>query len=263
MPVHKMGEYMKTLMRFVSSALLLATLVHSSFAGVVKVFADVSLSVPFNALAAAFQKVNPDQTVEFNFAASSVLIAQISKGVPADVFASADTENIDKAKSQKLLGKSEVFSLNSVVVVTPSLPTAVKSLDDLAKPGVKIVVASPETPCGRCAAASFSNLDQIFGAGYSAKVAANVVSKEANVKSVLAKVESGEADAGAVFLTDAFSERGKVLPLAIPAKQNESAEYIIAQASSAKNRDGASKFTSFVLSKDGKAILAKFGFKSK
>ena len=152
------------------------------------VFAAASLTEVFQAMA-------PKMT--YNFAGSDQLAFQIQQGAPADVFASANIRYPDQLFTQGLVTKPAIFTYNNVVVITPkSNPAGITSIQDITKPGVKLVMADPAVPVGSYARTVFRNL------GISTAALANVVSNENDVKAVVAKVALGEADAGIVYQTD-------------------------------------------------------------
>src|SRR5262245_42821446 len=139
-----------------------------------------------------------DATQKYQFGASNTLAAQITQGAPADVFASANMTLPNQLFSRGLCSKPVVFTRNRLVVVVPkSNPAKIHSVYDLSKPGVKLVIAGPGVPVG-----SYT-LQVLSGMNLSSAVLKNVVSRESDVREVLAKVALGEADAGFVYSTDA------------------------------------------------------------
>ncbi|MBK9611740.1 molybdate ABC transporter substrate-binding protein [Candidatus Amarobacter glycogenicus] len=119
--------------------------------GEITVFAASSLSEAFKEVGAAFEKANPGTRVTFNFAASSALAVQINEGAPADVFASADTAQMKNVNDQGNAEGSAVFATNTPVVVVPKDGKAVATFADIAKPGIKLVLAGKDVPIGRYA----------------------------------------------------------------------------------------------------------------
>lgn len=212
------------------------------------VFAAASLTEAFKAIAASL----PSEKITFNFAGSSTLVTQIEQGAPADVFASADATNMDKLSGDALTaGSPKVFAHNKLeIVVAPGNPKGIRSLADLAKPGVIYISAGATVPAGKYA------LQALRKAG----VSVNPRSLETDVKSVVSKVELGEADAGIVYTTDVQAAGSKVQGVAIPDPDNVVATYPLVQVKGAKNPDGASAFIAYVLSSEGQATLAKYGF---
>ena len=232
----------------------------------VTIFAAASLTDAFNEIGAAYAKRNPGFQPRFSFAASSLLRAQIERGAPADVFASADWEQMRPLSDSKRVVSPKVFAKNRLVIAVPSgNPKKLRDVRDLAKPGLCLVMTDEKVPIGRY---TLQMLDKVVAgkqvpADYRQRVDANVVSREPNVRTLLTKVELGEADAAVVYETDALSGKraGKVATVAIPPKFNLIAEYPIAVLTDAKERAGAEQFAAFVLSKEGRAILKRNGFR--
>ena len=218
-----------------------------------RVFAAASLTESFTALGKEFHKDHPQTKVVFEFGPSSGLAEQIGQGAPADVFASASPTNMDTVVQAGNASDPKDFVTNSAeIAVPPSNPASITQLSDLAKPGVKLVVCQAQVPCGKVAAAVFAK------AGLKVKP----VSEEVDVKSTLAKVTLGEADAGMVYVTDVLAAGDKVKGIEIPAAQNASTTYPIATLSKSKHEKQAKEFVDLVLSADGAAVLTKAGFKT-
>ncbi|MFI5273681.1 MAG: molybdate ABC transporter substrate-binding protein [Ktedonobacterales bacterium] len=229
------------------------------------VFAAASLQAAFTQIGQQFHHAHPNVTVTFSFGGSNTLAQQIAQGAPADVFASADSAQMDVlVKASKLdIATVTTFAHNRLVVVYPaSNPAGVHTLQDLARPGLKIVLAAKAVPAGHYALTFLTkaSADPAFGASYQAHVLKNVVSYEVDVKSVLAKVRLGEADAGIVYVTDAASATGSVGSLAIPDALNSLALYPIAAVAASPQAVTAREFVAYVASADGQAALAQFGF---
>lgn len=226
------------------------------------VFAAASLTDAFTEMGGNFQAANPGVTVTFNFAGSQALRTQIEEGAPADVFASASGKEMDAAVEGKFIadGVKQVFLTNKLVVILPAdNPAGLEKLEDLAKPGVKIVLAAEEVPVGNYARQSFDLMKGSFGSDFKDKVLANVVSNEDNVKQVVAKIQLGEADAGIVYTSDAVAAP-ELKTVEVPAELNVIAKYPIAPLLKSENADLAQSFIDYVLSDEGQAILAKWGF---
>ena len=233
--------------------------------GTVTVFAAASLTDAFQALGALLEQANPGSTVTFNFGGSPTLRTQLAQGAHADVFASADEPNMQGAQKDGSIGATpSIFAQNKLTVIVPAAnPAGITTLQDLAKPGVKLDLADPNVPVGNYARQAFAKMgqDPSFGSGFVAAVAKNVVSNETDVKQVVAKVQLGEADAGVVYQTDVTAAvRSAVKLIAIPDQFNVIAQYPIAVVKGAPNADGAQAFISFVRSPAGQAVLAKYGF---
>ncbi len=235
-------------------------------AGEVVVFAAASLSDAFTEIGQEFQGAHPGVTVTFNFAASQQLAQQLGEGAPADVFASANPQQILAAieTGRVVAGSERVFVRNRLIVVLPAdNPGDIVRLQDLARPGLRLVLTAAEAPAGQYTLEFLdrASADPAFGASFRDEVLANVVSYEENVRAVVAKVLLGEADAGIVYSTDAASEDAAQLGrLDIPDGLNVIAEYPIAPVADSTNPGLAAAFVDFVLSPQGQAILADHGF---
>lgn len=226
------------------------------------VFAAASLTDAFTEIGENFQTANPGVTVTFNFAGSQALRTQIEEGAPADIFASASGKEMDAAIEGKFIadGVKQVFLTNKLIVILPAdNPAGLEKLEDLTKSGVKIVLAAEEVPVGNYARQALDLMNGSFGADFKDKVLANVVSNEDNVKQVVSKVQLGEADAGIVYTSDAVAAP-ELKSIEIPAELNVIAKYPIAPLVKSENADLAQAFIDYVLSDEGQAILAKWGF---
>jgi molybdate transport system substrate-binding protein len=232
--------------------------------GSLTVFAAASLTDAFGEMGEAFEAANPGVSVAFNFAGSAALRAQIEEGAPADVFASANTSHMDQLHDAGLAGAPAVFAHNSLVVIAPNdNPGGIETLADLAKPGLKLVLAADAVPAGGYARDMLAKADgdPAFGAGFSEAVLANLVSNESNVKQVVTKVALGEADAGIVYGSDVTAAVAPDLQtIEVPAAVNVVADYPIAVLSESDHPEAAREFVDFVLSVEGQTILAKWGF---
>ena len=243
-------------MRFIFFILLLF-LAGITYAQELVVFAASSLTEAFEEVAAAFEAEHEVEVI-LNFAGSSTLSTQILQGAPADVFASADEAQMEEVAEAGLLrGGSQTFTQNRLVVITPE-NSPVETLQDLAEPGTLLVLAGPNVPAGRYALEILENLNEVYGADFSERVLANLVSEETNVRQVAAKVGLGEADAALVYATDAAVLRG-VEVLEIPAAYNVTARYPIAVLEDSRQPELASAFVEFVQT-SGQEILSERGF---
>ncbi len=231
------------------------------------VFAAASLTDAFNEIGEQFKRQHTGVTLEFNFAGSQQLRTQLEQGAVADVFASANTKEMNNAIQAELVvsGTQQTFVRNRLAVIIPKdNPGGIKELKDLAKPGLKIVLADASVPVGGYALTSLDQMNAAFGATFSQTVLSNVVSYEDNVKQVVAKIQLGEGDAGIVYTSDVTPPAAaKLIKLAIPDQYNVLAAYPIAVLKSAPQADLAAKFVDYVLSADGQAILKKWGFTPK
>ena len=226
------------------------------------VFAAASLTDAFTEIGANFDAAHPGVTTTFNFAGSPALRTQIEEGAPADVFASASGKEMDAAVEGKFVadGVKQVFLTNRLVVILPAdNPAGLEKLEDLANPGVKIVLAAEEVPVGNYARQSLELMNGLFGADFKDKVLANVVSNEDNVKQVVSKVQLGEVDAGIAYVSDIVASPD-LKTIEIPTELNVIAKYPIAPLAASPNAEIAQAFIDYVLSADGQAILQKWGF---
>jgi molybdate transport system substrate-binding protein len=235
--------------------------------GSVIVFAAASLTDAFNEIAAEFKKANPGVELTFNFAGSSALRTQLEQGARADIFASADTVQMNSAKQSGVIaGSDKIFVRNSLTIITPANnPGGVNAVADLKKSGLKLVLAAPEVPVGNYTRQMLTkaSADPAYSASFSDDVLRNLASNEANVKQVVTKVELGEADVGIVYGSDVTpSVAPKLKTVAIPASINIIAEYPIALTKDASNPRAAQAFIDFVSSSTGQNILKKWGFQT-
>lgn len=228
------------------------------------VFAAASLTGSFTEIGKAFEAAHAGVTVKFNFAGSQVLSTQITQGAAADVFASANHTEMDKLVSANLVpqGAAMDFVTNLLEVILPANnPANLQTLQDLAKPGIKLVLEDKSVPAGNYSLQILDNMskDATYGSDFKTKVLANVVSYETDVKQVVAKVQLGEADAGIVYVTDAIAAP-TLKTINIPANYNVIAKYPIAALSNAPQPDLAAEFVAYILSADGQATMKKWGF---
>ena len=226
----------------------------------VVVFAAASLREAFAEMGKRFEAAHPGTKVVFNLAGSQELRTQIENGAPADVFASADQKHMQALVAAKLAAAPKVFVRNEPVLVVPKgNPARLGGLQDLPK-AQRIVVGVPEVPIGAYTLRILDAASRQYGADFRAKVEARVVSRELNVRQILAKVSLGEADAAIVYRTDASTAKQKVEVIAIPSDLNVVAEYPIAVLTRARQPALADEFVRLVLSPAGREVLASFGF---
>lgn len=231
------------------------------------VFAAASLTDAFNEIGQNFSTEYPGVTFTFNFAGSQQLAQQLGQGAPADIFASANKKQMEVAimeAGRVISGTERTFARNRLVVIYPAdNPAGLTQLQNLAQPGLKIVLAAQEVPVGQYSL-DFLNkavTDTAFSPTYMDDVLKNVVSYEENVRSVLAKVALGEADAGIVYTSDITGpEVDKVGRLDIPDHVNVIASYPIAPISDSAYPTQAQAFVEYVLSPAGQEVLARYGF---
>ncbi len=228
------------------------------------IFAAASLTDVFTAVGQRFEQEHPGVTLQFNFAGSQALATQMEQGAAADVFASADQRWMQYAEQRHLLGGPvRVFARNRLVVITPKAnPGSIDTLQDLARSGLKLVLAAAHVPVGGYSREALRRLGVVsgFGADFAGRVLANLVSEEENVKGVVAKVQLGEADAGIVYATDVTPAiRSRLRVLEIPHASNPIAEYPVAPTATGK-RELAAAFIAMLLSPTGQELLAARGF---
>lgn len=229
---------------------------------VVTIFAAASLTDAFGALGADFEAAHPNVNLRFNFGGSQNLRTQLEHGASADIFASANPREMTAVVEAGLAAADGVrsFLTNQLVVVLPAAnPAQVHTLSDLARPGLKMILAAPEVPVGAYAYQALDNLTQLYGPTFKTDVLANIVSLEDNVKQVVAKVQLGEADAGIVYRSDAVAAPD-LKTLDIPPAANVIAEYPIVVLKAAAEPALAQAWVDYVLSPAGQATLARWGF---
>lgn len=233
--------------------------------GTLSVFAAASLTDAFEELATAFEAANPGVAVLYNFAGSQQLAAQINEGAPADVFASANRAQMQAAiDGGRIAGGSEqTFVRNRLVVITPAdNPAGISALQDLANPGLRLILADAAVPVGQYSLDFLAKASALpaYTESYSPTVLANVVSFEDNVRSVLTKVALGEGDAGIVYATDAALDADSISQIAIPDELNTIASYPVAPLSDSPNAALAEAFIAYLLTPEGQAVLTRYGF---
>lgn len=218
----------------------------NGLSGTLDVYAAASLAGAFDEIAAAFTAENPGVVVSPVYDGSSTLVTQILEGAPADVFASADESNMQKAADAVV--DPRLFATNTLVIAVPAAnPAGIETLADL--PGATVVLCASEVPCGAASA------DLLANAGVTVAAA----SLEQNVTAVLTKVATGEADAGLVYATDVVGADTvrSIVPEGAAEVVNR---YPLAALTDAADPALAEAFVAFVLSDTGQAILERFGF---
>lgn len=219
--------------------------------GELSIYAAASLGTAFDELAVQFEERHPALDVKpITYDGSSTLATQLIEGAPADVFASADEKNMQKVVDAGLAAAPEQFAANTLVIAVPAGdPGGVSGIEDLAAPGLTVVLCAPEVPCG----AASQTLLEANG------VAVTPASLEQNVTAVLTKVAAGEADAGLVYATDVRG-RDDVESVDAAGAEDVVNHYPIAALDGAANRAAADAFVAFVLSDEGRAVLEALGF---
>ena len=238
-------------MRTVSTAVIIVVALASG--GVASGSSKATVSVYAAAsLTEAFPKIAPG--AKFSFAGSNTLAAQIRQGAPTDVFASANMTLPEQLYRDKLCSKPVVFTRNRLTVIVPkSNPANVHSVYDLRKHGIRLVIAGPTVPVGSYTLRVLRNMNLT-------SVLANVVSRETDVREVLAKIALGEGDAGFVYSTDAKTVPGKIRTLKIPAWAQPKVQYGICVVSASSNEAAARAFVKRVIGSASQKILTRYGF---
>ncbi|MBJ8341181.1 molybdate ABC transporter substrate-binding protein [Antrihabitans sp. YC3-6] len=225
-----------------------------STSGEITVFAAASLKQTFTELGDLLKAENPGASVTFSFAGSSDLVAQLTQGAPADVFASADTANMTKLTDAGLAAEAPVdFATNTLTIVTaPGNPKGITSFADLAEAGTQLVVCAPQVPCG----AATKKVE------VATETDLSPVSEESSVTDVLNKVTSGQADAGVVYVTDAAVAGDKVTAVSFPEAAKAVNTYPIVRLRGSKNAALATTFVGLVSGPKGRDVLLKAGFQA-
>jgi molybdate transport system substrate-binding protein len=214
-------------------------------------------SSPIVLAAASLTKVFPmiDPNAKFTFGGSGALATDIEQGAPADVYAAASPKYPAILYKKALVEKPVAFATNTLVMIVPNgNPAGITSVNDITKPGVKIVICNATVPCGDYARTAFMNL------GITTAAMKNVVSEATDVTQVVADVSSGAADVGFVYITDARAATGKVKAIRLPAKAKPGTIDVIAAVTKAPNPAAAKAFVESVLSEKGQATLQAAGF---
>ena len=220
--------------------------------GEVLVSAAASLTDAFTDIEAAFEAEHPEVDVILNLGGSSSLREQILEGAPVDVFASANASNMGRiAEAGLISGPPQVFASNLLRIAVPvGNPAGITGLEDFGRTELLIGLCAAAVPCGAFARQALDN----------AGVIAAIDTNEPDVRALLPNVEAGELDAGITYVTDVASTDGAVEGVDIPADVNVAAEYPIATLAAAPNAGGGAAFVAFVLSEEGRTILASHGF---
>jgi molybdate transport system substrate-binding protein len=230
------------------------------------IFAAASLSEAFTEIAKEFEASNPGTEVAINFAGSQQLAQQISHGASTDIFGSADSQQMENViiSGQVEAGTDQPFIHNQLAVVLPGdNPADILKFNDLAMPGVKLIMADAAVPVGRYSQEmlDLAGKQPGYGPQFKANVLENVVSYEENVRAVLTKIILGEADAGIVYLSDFIGAReDNIKMVSIPEEVNVTASYYIARLKDSPNKDRGMDFLELVLSPRGQDILKHHGF---
>jgi molybdate transport system substrate-binding protein len=227
------------------------------------IYGSASLKDALEAAETAYETATPGTTVTLSTDSSSALESQIEQGAPADVFLSADTTNPKKLVDKGLAeGAAVTFARNELTIIVPTAnPAGITTPADLAKAGVKVIAAGDEVPITKYATQLVDNLAKEAGypADFAARYAANIASKEDNVKAVVAKIELGEGDAGIVYVTDAKAS-AEVTTVDVPPAANVPATYAGVVVKASRNAAAAKAFLAWFAGPGGQAILSTFGF---
>lgn len=220
--------------------------------GEIVVSAAASLTDAFTEIEVSFEEAHPEADVVLNFAGSPTLREQILEGAPVDVFASADTRNMDEVVAANVIyAEPSIFAINRMQIAVPSgNPGGVTGLQDFAEDSLIIGLCSAEVPCGAFAR-------QVFDA---AGVDVELDTNESDVRALITKIEAGEIDAGITYVTDVIAAGAAVDGIDIPEAENITAEFPIVILAEAPNLEGATRFTQFILSLEGQEILGQHGF---
>jgi molybdate transport system substrate-binding protein len=207
--------------------------------------------------AASLTKVFPqiDPNARYTFGGSGALETQIEQGAPADVFAAASPKQPAQLFAKGLVDKPVEFATNTLVLIVPgSNPAHIRSVADITRPGVKLVICNATVPCGDYARTVFKNL------GITGQAMRNVASQTTDVTQTVADVALGQADAGFVYITDAKAAAGKVTVIRLPRKAKPRTKDFIAVVTAGKHQAAAKAFVARVLSPTGQAELRAAGF---
>jgi molybdate transport system substrate-binding protein len=227
-----------------------------------KIYAPSSLTDAAKEITTAFETANPGVKLAIEFGHTPTQRLQFTQGATGDVFITASQKDMDDAIADETVASdvAKVFALNQLVVILPANNSAnIQKLEELAKPGVRLLVAVVDTPIGKVTQTMFDKMDKQFGTGYKTKVIANVVSNESGVKPIVSKIKLGEADAGIVYVTDAVGAPD-LKTITIPPEFNMIMQLNVAPLAKAANPDQAASFTAFLVSPEGQLILKKWGF---
>lgn len=230
----------------------------------ITVYAAASLRDAFTDIARAFEETPSAARVVLNFAGSQVLRAQIERGAPADVFASADEVHAQQLEAAGLLATTpRSFAENALVLAVPAgNPRGIAHLTDLAAPDVRLVMGIADVPVGRYARAALERHAEAVGRpDFPQAVLDNVVSFETNVRLVAAKLDLGVVDAGFVYRTDVLASDGALVEIPLPPEAAIAAPYPMAVTKRGADREAAAAFADFVHSPDGQRMLASHGFR--
>jgi molybdate transport system substrate-binding protein len=230
---------------------------------ILTIFAAASLIESFNEIGERYEAENPGTQIILNYAGSQQLAQQLSQGAPADVYASADRDQMENVihSGRVQQGMELEFTRNRLAVILPEdNPGEIEDIRDLANPDLQIVLADDAVPVGQYSLQMLEKVDRsgVYGAGFKEHVINNVVSYEENVRAVLSKILLGEADAGIVYSSDVLESDARLI--LVPDNLNVIASYYISPINDSSNQGLARDFIEFIFSPDGQEILASHGF---
>ena len=235
------------------------------------VFAAASLTNAFTEMEEGFERINPGVDLVLNLAGSQQLASQLRLGAPADVFASANPDQMQLVIDAGRIAADgyNIFARNQLIIIVPKdNPAAIVTLNDLSRPGIKLVLAAKEVPAGKYTIQLLDTASrkEFYGDAFAQSVLDHTVSFEQNVRAVRTKVALGEADAGIVYVSDVYKGEGSTAKdlsldtVDIPATLNLIAHYPIAPLLNSPNQALAYTFIRYVLSEKGQQILTRHGF---
>ena len=218
------------------------------------VFAAVSLRDTFTALGTQFEAANPGAHVTFNFAGSSDLAQQIVQGAPADVFAAASDATMKTVSDAGQTGAAPASFAKKTqqLAVAPGNPSGITSFADLVRPGLGVVVCARGVPCG----------DTELRIEATTNIDVRPVSEEPDVRSTLTRVQSGDADAGLIYVTDVAAANGAVQGVAFPEAAQAVTNYPIAVVRTSEHAELAQRFQALVTGQAGQQVLQATGFRA-
>jgi len=249
-------------MRLRSLITLLCFSLTSSHAADLTVFAASSLTDAFTEIGKDFD-VKSGNTTIFQFAGSQALRTQLEQGAKADVYASASATQFDPLVKTGTVRSGQTFARNRLIVIAPQTSTVVKTLADLARPGIKLVLADKTVPVGNYSRKTFDLIAKAgtYGSDFNTRLLKNVVSEEPNVRQVTLKIQLGQGDAAVVYVSDVTpSLKAEVRTIGLPTRFNPLVSYPIGVLNASQNAAPAKAFVDYVLSNDGQRVLKKWGF---
>lgn len=229
---------------------------------ILTVFAPAALTEAAKQLGVRFETTYTGVTVAFELGHSPTQREQLEQGATPDVFISASRKDMDTAAAKQLVlaDQVQVFARNKLIVILPpNNPAQIQTLADLARPGVQLLIGTPDIPIGSATQSLLDKLNTSIAPDFKAQVLANVVSQEVGVKPIVSKIGLGEADAGIVYVSDAVAAP-TLATLEIPDESNVIVVFTIAPVTAAAHPQEAAAFVASVLSDEGQALLTAQGF---